>query len=154
MLHLRVRILHILRRVRTLTIPSPLLHKLRRQLTLEHLHHVLAQHREEFVSMERATSCDEKTLGGGVGGDDEVGGGGKCVPVYVSHDTGDWRTWCCLTSKCGAWSFPRWHFQVRTRGCAPRRYPASEDRAPSTGCSRVLRVERRCIDQVGPRGCL
>jgi hypothetical protein len=50
--HLRVRILHILRRIRALSIPSPFLHQFRLQLALKHLGDILAQYREEFETME------------------------------------------------------------------------------------------------------
>lgn len=52
MLHLRVRILDVLRGIGALAIPGPLLHKLGLQLAFQHLCDVLAQHGEELVSVE------------------------------------------------------------------------------------------------------
>lgn len=79
-LHLRVRILHILRRIRTLAIPSPLLHQLRFQFPLEHLGDILAQHGEELEAVEGAAGCDVESLGGRMGRNNKVRGGGESVP--------------------------------------------------------------------------
>lgn len=79
-LHLRVGVLHVLRGIRTLAIPSPLLHQLRCQLSLEHLCDVLSEHGEELVAMEGAACCNVEAFGGGVGRNDKVRGCGECVP--------------------------------------------------------------------------
>lgn len=67
------------------TIPGPFLFELGLKVVFEHLHDVLAQHGEELVAVEGATGCDIEALCAGVGGNDEVGGGGECIPgVAVS----------------------------------------------------------------------
>lgn len=66
MFHLGVRILNVLRRIRALSIPSPLLDQFGLQLALNHLRDVLPKNGEEFISMERAARCDVKSLGSGV----------------------------------------------------------------------------------------
>lgn len=79
-LHLRPRPLWVQRRVGPLPVPGPFLHQVRLQLALEHLRHVLAQHGEELVPVERAARGKVQTLGRGVRGDDEVSAGCECVP--------------------------------------------------------------------------
>lgn len=56
-----------------LAIPRPLVHQLAVQLPFEHLHHVLAQHREELIPVEGAARRDVEVFGPGVRRDDEVG---------------------------------------------------------------------------------
>lgn len=80
MLHLRVRVFHILGRIRSLSVPGPFLHQFRLQVTLEHLCDILAEHGEELVAVERSASCEVESLGGGVRGNDKVGGSGESVP--------------------------------------------------------------------------
>jgi hypothetical protein len=79
--HLKPRPVRVQARRRSLAVPGPLLLELRRQVVLEHLHNVLAEHREELVAVEGAAGSDVQALGAGVGRDDEVGGSGECVPV-------------------------------------------------------------------------
>lgn len=81
LLHLTVRILHVLGGIRSLSIPSPLFNQLRFQLALEHLCDVLAQHGEELEAVERTASGDVESLGGRVRRNDKVGGGGEGVPI-------------------------------------------------------------------------
>lgn len=64
-----------------LAIPRPLVHQLAVQLPFEHLHHVLAQHREELIPVEGAARRDVEVFGPGVRRDDEVGRGGEGIPI-------------------------------------------------------------------------
>jgi hypothetical protein len=69
--------------VRPFAIPRPLVHKLGRQASFQHVDDVLAQHREEFEAVEVAAGSNVEALGGGVWRDDEVGACGEGVPVIV-----------------------------------------------------------------------
>lgn len=70
-------------RVRPLAIPRPLVHKLGRKTSFQHINDVLAQHREELEAVEVAASSDVKSLGCGVWRDDEVRAGGKGIPAMI-----------------------------------------------------------------------
>lgn len=52
MLHLRVRVFHVLGGIRSLSIPSPLVRQFGLQLALKHLCDVLAEHGEELEAVE------------------------------------------------------------------------------------------------------
>lgn len=83
--HFEARPVRVETRGGSFTVPSPLLLELGLEVVFEHLHDVLAQYGEELVAVEGAAGGDVETLCGGVGGDDEVGGGGEGVPgVFVS----------------------------------------------------------------------
>lgn len=62
MLHLRVWVLDVLRRIRPLSIPRPLLDQFGLQIALEHLRNVFSKHGEELEAVERAAGCDVETL--------------------------------------------------------------------------------------------
>lgn len=62
MLHLRVWVLNVLGRIRSLSIPGPLLRQFGCQLALKHLCDVLAKHGEELEAVERTASCDVEAL--------------------------------------------------------------------------------------------
>lgn len=79
--HLSVRVLDVLGRIRSLSIPSPLLYQFGGQLALQHLCDVLAKHGEELEAVERSASGDIESLGGRVGRNDKVRSGGKSVPL-------------------------------------------------------------------------
>ena len=73
-IHLPPRPIRIQARIRPRPLPRPLALERRLQRALEHLHHVLAEHGEEFPAVEVAAGGDEEGGGGcGVRGDDEVG---------------------------------------------------------------------------------
>lgn len=86
MLHLRVWILHVLGRVRSLSIPSPLLRQFGLQLALKHLCDVLAKHGKELEAVERTASCDVEPFGSRVRRNDKIRGGRESVPseCYIS----------------------------------------------------------------------
>ena len=68
-------------RVRPFAVPRPLVHELRRQASFQHVDDVLAQHREEFETVEVAAGGNVEALGCSMGRDDEVGARGESVPV-------------------------------------------------------------------------
>lgn len=70
------------------SIPGPFRDQFGRQFILQHLHHIPAEHREEFEAMEVATGCDVQTFRGRVWRNDEVGAGGEGIPFSVS------ARWC------------------------------------------------------------
>jgi len=70
-------------RIGPLTIPCPLVHKLGRQASFQHVDDVLAQHGEELEAVEVTAGGNVEALGRGVRRDDEVGAGGKGVPVML-----------------------------------------------------------------------
>lgn len=102
--HLRIGELAVESCIGPLPVPSPLLLELRLELVLEHLHHVLAQHWEELVSVERAACRDVQTLGTCVRGDDEISTRCECVPVTcgVSRSFLVIMVGVLHTSRCGA----------------------------------------------------
>lgn len=79
--HLKPRIIRETCAIRTLPVPRPLVHQVRRQLSLHHLYDVLAQHGKELIAVKGTASGHIQALGPGVRRDDEIAACSESVPA-------------------------------------------------------------------------